>query len=234
MQVHPAVPIILGLPWLHKANPDIDWKAMTMFFHCLSNLVAIPIIRARQTHVENITNEEEPVPVNPKSQNQPLLQGLDKEENTSDNTLDTDSTPKSDEEEIISNDETPPTKPQTKSQQKPHYRSPPQPPPNYFPPNIPQNWYQGPQKLKSPSKQPEEAGPGAETMIPSPNNEEGPEETPNPDEGEELEAIQDATPNKEGCPNVQLIGTATFSLLLKDRMEAFQLHISPSLPEEHM
>ncbi|KAG6914781.1 hypothetical protein DXG01_015409 [Tephrocybe rancida] len=66
--VHPAVPIILGLPWLCEANPDINWKAMTM----------------------------------PESPNQPLLQGPDEEENTSDTTSDTNSTPKSQDEEISS------------------------------------------------------------------------------------------------------------------------------------
>ncbi|KAG6905563.1 hypothetical protein DXG01_001962 [Tephrocybe rancida] len=229
MQVHPAVPIILGLPWLHEANPDINWKAMTMSFGYSSNLVAISIIRARQTHVENVTDEEEPVTANPKSPNRPLLWGPDKEENTSDTTSDTNSTPESQEEEIVSNDETPPTKPQTESQQKPHSRSPPRPPTNYFPPNIPQNRYQGPRKSKSLLKQPEGADPGGETTIPSPDNEEeGPGETPNPDEGEEPEDIQDTTPDEEGRPNMQLIGAAAFALLLKDRTEAFQLHISPS------
>ncbi|KAG6873329.1 hypothetical protein C0992_008840, partial [Termitomyces sp. T32_za158] len=50
-QLHKSAPIVLGLPWLHDVNPDIDWATLTMKFHtpgaklvAAIHLLPIPIL----------------------------------------------------------------------------------------------------------------------------------------------------------------------------------------------
>ncbi|KAG6886676.1 hypothetical protein C0995_005966 [Termitomyces sp. Mi166 len=67
--LHYAPPIILGLPWLHDANPDIDWKLMTMTFEAGdAQLTASFSLKSRSTlTVEEVVDEDCLEPPNPES-----------------------------------------------------------------------------------------------------------------------------------------------------------------------
>ncbi|KAG6871932.1 hypothetical protein C0995_014746 [Termitomyces sp. Mi166 len=68
-QLHCTMPIILGLLWLHDANPDIDWKSMAMMFEIKSaQLVASCSLKSRLAlTVEKVINEDCLGPTNPES-----------------------------------------------------------------------------------------------------------------------------------------------------------------------
>ncbi|KAG6859564.1 hypothetical protein C0995_007255 [Termitomyces sp. Mi166 len=77
-QLHHAMPIILGLPWLHDANPDIDWKSMTMTFETKeAQLAASFSLKSRLTPtIKEVVNEDFLEPTNPESIHQPILVDL--------------------------------------------------------------------------------------------------------------------------------------------------------------
>ncbi|KAF5376110.1 hypothetical protein D9615_007778 [Tricholomella constricta] len=56
-QLHPATPLVLGLPWLQKANPDIDWREMSMTMEQGAGLAAISL--SQKTQWGTVTLEEE-------------------------------------------------------------------------------------------------------------------------------------------------------------------------------
>ncbi len=39
-KLHPSAPIVLGLPWLRKYNPQIDWRNLTLAFKGKARLSA--------------------------------------------------------------------------------------------------------------------------------------------------------------------------------------------------
>ncbi|KAG6875363.1 hypothetical protein C0993_009582 [Termitomyces sp. T159_Od127] len=75
-----------------------------------------------------------------------------------------------------------------------------------FPPNIPHNKYKGP---RYPTSRPQ--------MTLDPSNTNQPSKPLNPD-----------------TLNIKIIGLAAFARILQDGTPAFQLHIFPALPEEHL
>ncbi|KAG6869728.1 hypothetical protein C0992_011887, partial [Termitomyces sp. T32_za158] len=80
------------------------------------------------------------------------------------------------------------------------------PPPTPCPPNIPQNKYKGPHY---PPRNAWTAPPPA------------PEDTPTP-------------PVDPDTLDIKIIGAAPFARILQGGAQAFQLHITPTLPEEHL
>ncbi|KAG6875323.1 hypothetical protein C0992_004305 [Termitomyces sp. T32_za158] len=76
--------------------------------------------------------------------------------------------------------------------------------PTLFPPNIPWNRYKGQPRLRSPS--------------PHPYSEES----------------SHANSPSGGSPQVRIIGTTPFARIIQEGGQAYQLHITPTLPEEHL
>ncbi|KAG6857945.1 hypothetical protein C0995_003965, partial [Termitomyces sp. Mi166 len=72
------MPIILGLLWLHDANPDIDWKSMTITLKTRdAQLTASFSLKSRPAlTIKEVTDEDCPEPTNSESIHQPILVDL--------------------------------------------------------------------------------------------------------------------------------------------------------------
>ncbi|KAG6858192.1 hypothetical protein C0995_001878, partial [Termitomyces sp. Mi166 len=79
-QLHHAMLIILGLPWLHDANSDIDWKLMIMMFKAGdAQLAASFSLKSRSTlTIKEVVDEDCSEPPNPEFIYQPILVDLEK------------------------------------------------------------------------------------------------------------------------------------------------------------
>ncbi|KAG6814861.1 hypothetical protein H0H93_011966, partial [Arthromyces matolae] len=79
-RLHPSIPLVLGLPWLRKVNPEIDWKKMTMTFNGTSTIAASTILplprKSPPVLIEEIEDEDAPKPSKDASTFQPLLRDL--------------------------------------------------------------------------------------------------------------------------------------------------------------
>ncbi|KAG6885656.1 hypothetical protein C0995_009125 [Termitomyces sp. Mi166 len=84
-QLHCTMPIILGLLWLHDANPDTDWKSMTITFETRdAQLAASFSLKSRPAlTIKEVTNEDCPEPTNSESIHQPILVDLKEEKSVS-------------------------------------------------------------------------------------------------------------------------------------------------------
>ncbi|KAG6860204.1 hypothetical protein C0995_014375 [Termitomyces sp. Mi166 len=161
-QLHNAMPIILGLPWLHDANSDIDWKSMTMTFEAgNAQLAASFFLKSRSALIiKEAIDKDCPKPPNPESIHQPILANPIPSHTTS---------------------------------------------------------------LEQPSQPRDDiAQPQNDAILlstPSPTF-----SKPNPKPPPEL-------PNNL---DIGIISTASFAQIIQKSAQACQLHISPSLPEEHL
>ncbi|KAF5378300.1 hypothetical protein D9615_008790 [Tricholomella constricta] len=152
-QLHPATPLVLGLPWLRKANPDIDWREMSMTMEQGAGLAAISLSQKTQWGTVTLEEEEDveaPKPANPLSEKQPLLRDLrdnDNDQNDTSNDIrkEEDNRPNTNkpQEEVP----TPTTQSQEEVTGRKRTRKP--PPPNYFPPNGPRSKFKPHPKRKS-------------------------------------------------------------------------------------
>ncbi|RDB26468.1 hypothetical protein Hypma_006052 [Hypsizygus marmoreus] len=83
-QLHHSTPIVLGLPWLREANPDINWQRMTMSFHRTTSLAAVITLKATQsqraTTMEEVEDEDAPPNQNTWDPDQPILEDAAKTE----------------------------------------------------------------------------------------------------------------------------------------------------------
>ncbi|KAG6834033.1 hypothetical protein H0H93_012419, partial [Arthromyces matolae] len=211
-RLHPSIPLVLGLPWLRKVNPEIDWKKMTMTFNGTSTIAASTILplhrKSPPVLIEEIEDEDARKPSKDASTFQPLLRYLREGEVVE--TLEPTNTPHTTTPIATStttNDQ-PPTPPSPTTPTKVQRQNP------KFPPNIPRNRIR---KYRNRSKSPGQTSTDEETTS-----------------NINLEDIEDSSPGPKGRPHVRIIGAAPFANLLRDGVEAFQLHIAPSIPEEQL
>ncbi|KAG6881607.1 hypothetical protein C0992_000627, partial [Termitomyces sp. T32_za158] len=87
-QLSRATPIILGLPWLREANPDVNWRSMTMTFDTGDERLAASIsLRSRHNpSVEEVPDEDSPLLPDPLPPLGPVLEDLKGEGSAKDNT----------------------------------------------------------------------------------------------------------------------------------------------------
>ncbi|KAG6893697.1 hypothetical protein C0992_008983, partial [Termitomyces sp. T32_za158] len=226
-QLSRATPIILGLPWLREANPDVNWRSMTMTFDTGDERLAASIsLRSRHNpSVEEVPDEDSPLlpaplfltdtgtGIIPPSNTNSDLSCLKTDENPDSppSNVNPDlSRSKTSKNPDISPSHTNPDLSCSKTSKSSNF-----PPshtnsdlshskiPTLFPPNIPRNRYKGRPRSRSPS--------------PHPYSEEPPANSPS-----------------GGSPQVRIIGAAPFAQIIQEGGQAYQLHITPTLPEEHL
>ncbi|KAG6815275.1 hypothetical protein H0H93_010365, partial [Arthromyces matolae] len=206
-RLHPSIPLVLGLPWLRKVNPDIDWRKMTMTFDGTSTIAASTILplhrKSPPVLIEEIEDEDAPKPSKEASTFQPLLRDLREGEVVETLEPTTTINPCTTTPTTTTNDQPIPQSPTKAQRQNPK-----------FPPNIPRNRVK---RYRSRSKSPGRTSTDEETTS-----------------NINLEDIEDSSPGPKGRPHVRIIGAAPFANLLRDGVEAFQLHIAPSIPEEQL
>ncbi|KAG6900148.1 hypothetical protein C0995_004156 [Termitomyces sp. Mi166 len=228
-QLHRAMPIILGLPWLCDANSDIDWKSMAMTFETRdAQLAASFFLKSRPgLTIKEVANEDYSEPSNPESIHQPILVNFKggKSVSTPPNPLSPQANPTSShatpsEQPPQPGDDT--AQPQTNtillltppltcpepnitfSKHCPHFFL----LPYSFSPNVPLNRFKGPHKLQSPSS--------AVKLTPT------------------RDAQNPPPPELPDNLDIRIIGAAPFAQIIWEGTQAYQLHILPSLPKEHL
>ncbi|KAG6901117.1 hypothetical protein C0995_000429 [Termitomyces sp. Mi166 len=209
-QLHCTTPIILDLPWLHDANSNIDWKLMTMTFKVRDAQLATSFsLKSRSAPtIKEVINEDCSEPPNPEFIHPPILVDLKGEKSVS--TPPNPPSPQANTAQPQHNTIPLPTPSLTSSE--PNIASPPCScfflPPHSFPPNSSWNRYKGLHRLQSPSP-----------TIRSTSTKDAQDPLP---------------PELPNSLDIRIISTAPFAWIIWEGAQAYQLHVSPSLPEEHL